>query len=807
MNTLQRCVHQTAWATVTTFALLGACVASAADPMPAADVAGDLQKRLAAAAAADRDIPRDTFDPQAIIERVGRDPEKLFAWVRDNTFWVPYHGSLRGPTGVLMDRLGNSLDRSLLLAELLQTAGNEVQLAHADLPEAQARQLMSSLRAPSAERLNEPAEDATARGQRLDAYAARFGLDAAAMHRAIERIDREAAALSAEAKARLASQVPLVLAALGDAPARDAAARAKKSDDARVAALADHWWVQRRRGADAWEDFDVLTPDGAAAKSIATPTGTVRFVQHQGAPVMPDGAAHDVVVKVIAERCAGGKLSEAVALEHVLRPAALYGRHVALQTAPLSGPALPKAGASKTFDADYKAAALAHKEWLPKLSIGREQVSQKSVRDDGSVNEKPSLNPAGVVGDANRGLFGGLGGAVGGNSGGNEAASALTALWVQYEIRSPGDKPRVIRQPIFDIIGPAARAAGTTAQPTIDDAHRLDRGLAMLGEVQILPLGCNLSHQFVDHMMGAALTYNLGKAAALARDAGAADPRSRRDFIDRARELEYLPGPLESVALFRQSWAPQRGRIYLDRVNVLTLISRPATAVDQRLVERRVFDVIANEVAALGDEDAFRARLEQGIVDTIAEDLVLNGAAATATPAAGEEKSAEPSAAVARVRGLSNTSAQFAAGGPALQLSLVRGADDAAYKQMQLPADVRATIDAVLAAGQAAVLPRGPVQIANATEPRVVWYRVDLAAGTSIGMADNGYHSANAEYEQLNARVSQVFGNPNLRMQHVAEASQQEVYQWFASRFGHSPDLMRACINLREACINALAIL
>ena len=62
-----------------------------------------------------KEIPRDTFDPKAIVEKVGTDPQKLFEWVRDNTYLVPYRGSLRGPIGVVMDRLGNSLDRSLLL--------------------------------------------------------------------------------------------------------------------------------------------------------------------------------------------------------------------------------------------------------------------------------------------------------------------------------------------------------------------------------------------------------------------------------------------------------------------------------------------------------------------------------------------------------------------------------------------------------------------------------------------------------------------------------------------------------------------
>ena len=60
---------------------------------------------------------------------------KLFEWVRGSPYWVPYRGSLRGPTGVLMDRLGSSLDRSLLLAELLRTAGHQARLVRAELSE------------------------------------------------------------------------------------------------------------------------------------------------------------------------------------------------------------------------------------------------------------------------------------------------------------------------------------------------------------------------------------------------------------------------------------------------------------------------------------------------------------------------------------------------------------------------------------------------------------------------------------------------------------------------------------------------
>ena len=76
-----------------------------------------------------RDAPRDRWDPAYVVKALGRNPDTLFAWVRENTTWIPYRGVLRGPMGVLMDRQGNSLDRATLLAALLVEAGHEARLA------------------------------------------------------------------------------------------------------------------------------------------------------------------------------------------------------------------------------------------------------------------------------------------------------------------------------------------------------------------------------------------------------------------------------------------------------------------------------------------------------------------------------------------------------------------------------------------------------------------------------------------------------------------------------------------------------
>src|SRR5882724_2295615 len=113
-------------------------------PQEAAQISGALIELAKLYTKVDRDLPRDTFDPQAVIQKVGNDPVKLFEWVRDQTSYVPYRGSLRGPIGVLMDRNGNSLDRALLLARLLSLTGQQVRLAHGTIAADKARSLLKS---------------------------------------------------------------------------------------------------------------------------------------------------------------------------------------------------------------------------------------------------------------------------------------------------------------------------------------------------------------------------------------------------------------------------------------------------------------------------------------------------------------------------------------------------------------------------------------------------------------------------------------------------------------------------------------
>ena len=105
--------------------------AHAAGPVENAPTPEKLDRLFTALKTAQKQIRRVNFDPQAVVDTIGKDPGRLFEWVRDNTFWVRTKAPSRARSVVLADRMGNSLDRSLLLAELLRTAGFQTRLANA----------------------------------------------------------------------------------------------------------------------------------------------------------------------------------------------------------------------------------------------------------------------------------------------------------------------------------------------------------------------------------------------------------------------------------------------------------------------------------------------------------------------------------------------------------------------------------------------------------------------------------------------------------------------------------------------------
>jgi len=386
-------------------------------------------------------FPETTGDPLAVVLGSEMSPGGLGDWVASNTVLRAYRGSLRGARGVLADRQGNSLDRALLLAEMLSLAGYDARLARAALAASDVAALRDQLGGDA----------------RVPVLADRADGDLAAAVPAAE-VSNDDILCGLELERRIDSHTDTLFALIGGLDGPDALVDA---------ALADHWWVQVNDGGS-WRDLD--------------PTGLSVAAEWTGAAdTLPAGLSHTISVSVVAETAVGERIieTELVALS---RPAAgLAGATLSLRLEPIGTPPLDGANI-----AAWLAEARGANEWVPILVHGDDVDAGKSVTLTGRIGAVAG----GVSADVREtGATGGglLGGGLGG--GGRKAPAAdgmLTALWIDYRIEVPGLPVRHERRRLFDLRGPAARHAGAPAPETLSDGQIAARERGLMTAVDIL---------------------------------------------------------------------------------------------------------------------------------------------------------------------------------------------------------------------------------------------------------------------------------------------------------------------------------
>jgi hypothetical protein len=528
----------------------------------------------------------------------------------------------------------------------------------------------------------------------LHATAAKYRLDGEAIGRGIESQDSAIGRFMARLDGRVADQSRRLLAQVG---AGDSLAEWRARYERALTALEDHWWVQRQDG-DRWIDLDLLADlTDPGADSVVPATETI-------APGdLPASLEHELAIRVVGERWSGGTLAEHVALEGTLRPADLYGRTIVLQGWPGQWPAQLRSDPRSKLG--LRGAALEQHDWALVLLAGDSAVAQGTLYDDGEEGRPES-----------GGGLGGLGGGIAGMAQRPSAAAApssqLTAAWIEFELREPGEPRRVIRRAVFDLIGPAARAAGAPAQLALSDSMRLTRSLALMVRTEILPVTARLAPEYVTHLAARSVVAN---AEAL-RSILAADPARLPDpdtLVDRARPPL---SPLYSLATARLEWSPVQGRVYVDRLGVLTTHRHPAVVGDGFGLRGSTEVVVGDLGVPLMEPNALEIRLRQGVFDTNAE--------AFWWPAAHVRNTGE-----------AYQSAQdwvaLTAGSPAVG-------------SLQLPADARVRIAAALDSGFTVVAPTAPA----GPERYVGWWRLDPRTGVTRGVVGSGWGQCQ-EYAQL----------------------------------------------------------
>lgn len=617
-------------------------------------------------------LPPDPSDPLPLLAAIGHDPDDLLKWVSDNTRLAAYRGSLRGARGVLLDRAGNSLDRALLLATLLRNAGEEVRLARANLTAEQARALLDA----TAHVAPVPSLPVVSAEQTRSLLVA-AGIDPSRVEDAARAAAHDHERFHALIDQRVATLLPAILDV-----AKVATDTASPPKIESVAALQDHFWVQLRT-AQGWRNLD---PHADRLGTALTPAETF------DARTAPADSRHSVAIRVIVELQGDGVRREETVLEWTGAPDALIDRPITFSHAPRSMPQIGSWLTSGEFETRVLTALDSETAWTPLLHVGDEIHVDKLFTHDGQILDA-NLSALAIAG----GEVGRIGSEVGalleGAAGPVESAAAIpTAEWLEVEIKVPGAEPSIERRTVFDLLGPGARAAKARAVPTADALR--DRGLRLLGVSWVLVTGATPSAAHFTHIA----TRDL---AAMSDAAHAVALLPPSDVIDNTARVPTLPTTLYTFAIERMH---NRSAVLVSP-NVVMQHHRLGFSATTGVTESFEIDVVHNGVGEA--RDPFRSRVEQGVIDTVVEGLVLG------------DQPGNRNAALLHAE-------DVAAGRKWVTL------DTAPLSTA--PADFRARVESDLAAGWVVLVPA----TAGTASDRLAWWRIDPRTGTTLGMLPNG---------------------------------------------------------------------
>jgi hypothetical protein len=353
---------------------------------------------------------------------LGKDPSRIFQYVRDQIAYEPYAGCLRGPRGVLLAMAGNSIDRAALLASLLQQSGYRVRYARGLLPEPLAQQLVASvwIERQQLVPLLPQGEAPAAVTAAADVFDNAIGRDAALLHDNLEKA--------------------------GHPMPRESAV----SPESLVKEAQDHYWVEWLRDGT-WVDLD---------PSFATATPGQRHAKvEETFDALPATIFHRVGIRIRFEEYTGDKPSVHEVLRYSTTAADLSGVDVVLihQATKPNGQAGSLLGGLSAPGQDTG-------QVKPVLLIRNQPITGLPFRLQGS-------------GGASGGIEGLLGG--GGETTERPVATA-TAEFVDLDFAAPdGSRETVVRE-IFDLVGQARRRSGgalsakeVAARSHIKTAHDL----------------------------------------------------------------------------------------------------------------------------------------------------------------------------------------------------------------------------------------------------------------------------------------------------------------------------------------------
>jgi hypothetical protein len=183
-----------------------------------------------------------------------------------------------------------------------------------------------------------------------------------------------------------------------------------------------------------------------------------------------------------------------------------------------------------------------------------------------------------------------------------------------------------------------------------------------------------------------------------------------------------LPGPAYDLGLVRRSSSRLSAECYFDRPNIIAFHTQLNLDERDNFLACKGFDIVTNGLAVRPRTglNPFLVRLEQGILDTNAEAVLIPGC-----------------------RKQENTGELFGATLGEDWLT-IRKADDPAWRKLELPKNDRARMEQALTAGYVIVVFRNVPAHAGLTS--VSWWQVDPKTGEILGIGPRGWRQAASEF-------------------------------------------------------------
>jgi hypothetical protein len=637
----------------------------------------------------------DLVDPAAVdvaerARRNGPDLESNFAFVRDTVRFEPYAGSMRGAQGALISSSANSLDRSLLLAGLLEAHGHKARIARGTLASDKVEMLAKAFLGAKPRAAEDP-------GPKIAQVVRDSGepdmLSVAEANR--PRGERVRQWING----RAASDAAALRAALGDSQTwfRDGASKDVQQR------LADHFWIQVERG-DQWVDMDTSFAGAKHGQRFAEPSGA--FAPSE----MPGDLSHRIRVSAVAEYAEGDERRETKVLDVTVPAADLVVHQMRLTNEPVDVGSVKELGRAHRFRASLHVG--------PRMERGEEYT----LGGPAPAGDRPDLGAA---------LFGG-----------EDAPRKLSGLWTEISMTGPGAPGRAERRYLVDLVGADARSRKGRGRVLRDvPKDRLPYLALGVQDIVVMPapypgfmvhwLTCRSAIEN-QQLMRVALDVKFKKAA----------PGAVAKVYARSGASPFSPALASMAGLVAEHLDAQGGASRPVMVSPFVAAFKQGLSAESVIKDppdrarlRTGFDIVSTAAVPIGGSAAERA--ERGLLfGAFLTDLEL---------AMGIEMLPGGAAVVENA-----SAAAEASRGAGQAIGVVRETGE--ESRLGLTADAQAALRSDVQAGHMVVA--APARTSGSANSIATWWRVNPDTGVSLGVNELGEGQGMTEEQLLNFTIA-----------------------------------------------------